>query len=75
MCVNGEIDGAGKRGKKTGSFPTMSWWFAKKPLPIGISDFKHASTDYYYIDKTLLIKKLLDKKPMALKYFPNPKTL
>jgi len=34
-----------------------------KPLPIGIDNFKKLITrDYYYIDKTLLIKDLLDNK-------------
>lgn len=34
-----------------------------KPLPVGTDDFKKLITNgYYYIDKTLLIKELLDKK-------------
>jgi hypothetical protein len=34
-----------------------------KPLPIGIDDFEKIITKkYYYVDKTLLIKELLDKK-------------
>lgn len=34
-----------------------------KPLPIGIDDFKKIRTgNYFYIDKTLLIKELLDMK-------------
>ncbi|MBU5469255.1 ATP-binding protein [Falcatimonas sp. MSJ-15] len=37
----------------------------KKPLPIGISDYKVATTDYYYVDKTLMIKDFLDNKPMV----------
>ena len=28
----------------------------KKPLPIGISDYIRAQAEYYYVDKTLLIK-------------------
>lgn len=36
---------------------------ALKPLPIGVDDFeKLIQSDYYYIDKTLLIKELLDRK-------------
>lgn len=32
-------------------------------LPIGTDDFKKLLTNgYYYVDKTLLIKELLDKK-------------
>lgn len=35
----------------------------KKPLPIGVDDFKKLITSgYYYVDKTLFIKELLDKK-------------
>ena len=37
----------------------------KKPLPIGVSDFKSATTEYYYVDKTLLIRDFLDTKPKA----------
>ena len=34
-----------------------------KPLPIGVDDFKKLiDKNYYYVDKTLLIKELLDKK-------------
>ncbi len=36
------------------------------PLPIGTDDFKKLiSEGYYYIDKTLFIKELLDKKGEA----------
>ena len=35
----------------------------KKPLPIGVDNFqKIIANDYYYIDKSLLIKELLDLK-------------
>ena len=35
----------------------------KKPLPIGVEFFeKIISNDYYYVDKTLFIKELIDKK-------------
>ena len=34
-----------------------------KPLPIGVDDFKKLiDENYYYVDKTLLIKELLDNK-------------
>ena len=36
-----------------------------KPLPIGISDYIRAQSEYYYVDKTLLIKDFLDRKPMV----------
>jgi len=34
----------------------------RKQVPIGTSDFKKIVSDYYYIDKTLFIKDILDKK-------------
>lgn len=37
----------------------------KKPLPIGISDYVRAQSEYYYVDKTLLIKDFLDRKPLV----------
>lgn len=32
------------------------------PLPIGTTDFKRICSEYYYVDKTLLIKDMLDQK-------------
>ena len=32
------------------------------PLPIGVSDYRKAVTNYYYVDKTLLIKEFLDER-------------
>lgn len=40
----------------------------KKPLPIGVSDFKVAVSNYYYVDKTLLIRDFLDTKPLVSLY-------
>lgn len=39
-----------------------------KPLPIGISDYVRAQSEYYYVDKTLLIKEFLDRKPLVSLY-------
>lgn len=37
-----------------------------RPLPIGIDDFKRIiSGNYYYVDKTWMIKELLDKKSLV----------
>ena len=68
MCQKGEIEGAKKDGnrwiipeevaRKVGNGKKNA-----KPLPIGVSDFSKAITEYYYIDKTLLIKEILDNKP------------
>lgn len=44
-----------------------------KPLPIGIDNFETLITKgYYYVDKTLLIKELLDKKG-AVTLFTRPR--
>lgn len=35
----------------------------KKPIPIGVDNFENIiENDYYYIDKTMLVKELLDKR-------------
>ena len=46
----------------------------EKPLglPIGISDYREACRDYYYIDKTLLIKEFLDERP-KVSLFTRPR--
>ncbi|MCM1008894.1 MAG: ATP-binding protein [Ruminococcus flavefaciens] len=37
-----------------------------KPLPIGVEDFKRlVERDYYFVDKTLMIKDILDKDSMV----------
>ena len=74
MCKNGEIPGVFKKGrswmipveeednkKSVDAFSVKK----KKPLPIGISDFKLATTEYYYVDKSLLIRDFLDNRPMV----------
>ncbi len=35
------------------------------PLPVGISDYRLASSEYYYVDKTLMIKDFIDERPMV----------
>lgn len=37
----------------------------KKLLPIGISDYVRAQSEYYYVDKTMMIKEFLDRKPLV----------
>lgn len=37
-------------------------------LPIGISEYRLASTQYYYIDKTMMIKDFLDERPRVSLY-------
>ena len=43
----------------------MKSYKERKPLPIGISDYVRAQSEYYYVDKMLLIKELLDRKPLV----------
>ena len=34
-----------------------------KPLPVGVDDFEQLITNnYYFVDKTMLIRELLEKK-------------
>ena len=71
MCTGDELQGAHKEGRQwlipqdalESVFGKRST--VKKPLPIGISEYKIASTDYYYVDKTLLIRDFLDRKPLV----------
>lgn len=80
LCKDGEIKGAIKEGKawlipadaekpadkriKSGAY-VMSARQTSLPLPIGISDYRVASSEYYYIDKTMMIKDFLDERPMV----------
>lgn len=68
MCKNGELAGAIKEGRKwliPDEAIHMNHFAKNKSLPIGVSDFKLATTGYYYVDKTLMIRDFLDKKPMV----------
>lgn len=80
LCKNGRIKGAIKSGKswlipidaeKPTDARTRSGIYIKNPqpknlpLPIGISDYRLASTEYYYIDKTMMIKDFIDERPMV----------
>ncbi len=79
FCNNNRIPGAVKEGKswkipddterpadkrvKSGNNREPVAVTEKKTLPIGISDYIRAQSEYYYVDKTLLIREFLDKKP------------
>lgn len=74
MCKAGGIPGAIKQGRvwmvPESAIPYISVRAPgsqkkKRPLPIGIADFKVATKSYYYVDKTLLIRDFLDNKPMV----------
>ena len=80
LCNKGKISGAIKVGrqwqlpdnaKKPVDGRISSGKYAKKKgggirnLPIGVSDYIRAQAEYYYVDKTLLIKEFLDQKPLV----------
>ena len=80
LCRSGKIPGAMKTGGvwavpadarrpadgrlRSGNYIRTSTP-KKLPLPVGISDYRVASTQYYYVDKTLLIRDFLDERPMV----------
>ena len=80
LCKQGKIANAHKNGKawlipadapkpadqrfRNGIY-AKSHPMEKLPLPIGISDYRLASSEYYYIDKTMFIKDFLDERPMV----------
>ena len=37
----------------------------KLPLPNGITDYRKISSEYYYVDKTLLIRDFIDERPLV----------
>lgn len=81
FCKAGKIPGAIKDGKSwkipdnaekpmdgrisTGKYVKRNTNVELKSLPIGISDYVRAQSEYYYVDKTLLIKDFLDQKPFV----------
>lgn len=80
LCREGRISGAKKQGKswlipvdakKPADGRVKSGRYKKAarpvnlPLPIGISDYRLASSEYYYIDKTMMIKEFIDERPMV----------
>ena len=41
-------------------------------MPIGVSDFKELVSEYYYVDKTLMLKEFIDSKP-KVSLFTRPR--
>ncbi len=80
LCKDGKIKGVRKQGRswlipidaekpvdnrvKTGAYVKNSRP-VNLPLPIGISDYRLASSEYYYVDKTMMIKDFIDERPMV----------
>ena len=81
LCVGGKIPGAIKNGRswlipanaekpidnriKTGAYVRAKSRPKHLPLPVGVSDYRLASTEYYYIDKTMMLKDFIDERPMV----------
>ena len=80
LCKDGKIKGAEKLGRrwlipadaaKPSDSRIKSGAYKKElrpaglPLPVGISDYRLASSEYYYIDKTMMIKDFIDERPMV----------
>lgn len=61
-----------KRTRIGQTAPSPPGLLGKKPLPIGVSDYRDACVNYYYVDKTLLIKELLDERP-KVSLFTRPR--
>ncbi len=77
LCRTGRIPGAYKEGRqwiipdkarkpadkrrKRGDF-SVGTQLMRRPLPIGVSDFRDACANYYYVDKTMLIRDFLDER-------------
>jgi hypothetical protein len=80
LCKEGKIAGAKKQGRswlipadaqkpedsrvKSGTYKKCIDE-KKLPLPIGVSDYRRACSEYYYVDKTLMIKELIDTKSVV----------
>lgn len=86
-CRSGEIPGAKKVGKgwlipvnavqpvdkrRKNQQTTKETSETLLPLPIGVSEYCLASTKYYYIDKTMMIKDFLDERP-KVSLFTRPR--
>lgn len=81
LCIGGKIPGAIKSGRswlipagaekpvdnriKTGAYVRAKSRPKHLPLPVGVSDYRLASTEYYYIDKTMMLKDFIDERPMV----------
>ena len=79
LCKDGRIPGSYKQGKqwfipddaqkpldmRIKKQDSLRSTIVHKPLPVGVSDYCLASSDYYYVDKTMLIKDFIDERPMV----------
>ncbi|MCR5609594.1 MAG: AAA family ATPase [Lachnospiraceae bacterium] len=86
LCRNGRIEGAKKEaglwlipsnsvkpedGRKN-KIKTLTTTIENLPLPIGVSNYIELVENYYYVDKTLMIKDFLDSRP-KISLFTRPR--
>lgn len=86
LCRDGRIEGAKKEGGvwlvpetaekpidgRKNKFAKAVKTVTKLPLPIGESNFKNLVDNYYYVDKTLMIKEFIDSRP-KVSLFTRPR--
>ena len=76
MCKQGELPGALRMGHRW-MIPKENvppyYGTKRKPLPIGVSDFKTVVANYYYVDKTFLIKELLKTTATKVTLITRPR--
>ena len=83
LCKTGRIEGAYKEEGRwvipanarkpvderyKVSAPPSLYESKTRPLPIGITEFRKISDEYFYVDKTLMIKEILDEKAVVSLY-------
>ena len=80
LCKSGAINGAVKQGR-TWLIPEDAELSPKRnaksrtgrlPLPVGVSGYIETVSNYYYVDKTLLIRDILDALP-KVSLFTRPR--
>ena len=80
LCKSGAINGAVKQGR-TWLIPEDAELSLKRnaksrtgrlPLPVGVSGYIETVSNYYYVDKTLLIRDILDALP-KVSLFTRPR--
>ena len=80
MCKSGAVNGARKEGRSW-LIPEDADFSQKRsvksrtgrlPLPVGVSGYIETVSNYYYVDKTLLIRDILDDLP-KVSLFTRPR--
>ena len=80
LCKSGAINGAVKQGRswlipedaELSSKRNAKSRIGRLPLPVGVSGYIETVSNYYYVDKTLLIRDILDALP-KVSLFTRPR--